>query len=64
MTNSPAHLDRLVSDVLERSRAAGLDSPTAARRAVQAVRAVRPDLTPDEAWALVELLADRERRAA
>jgi hypothetical protein len=45
----------LIEDAMARARAAGLDRVAAVRRAVQAVRAVRPDLTPDEAYTVVEL---------
>lgn len=51
----PKDLDRLIRDAVSQARASGLDSTGAARRAAQAVRAARPDLTPDEAWSLVEL---------
>jgi hypothetical protein len=63
MERPPSDLATLVSETVTRSRAAGLDAPTATRQAVRLVRAARPDLTPDEAWAAVELLL-AERRAA
>jgi hypothetical protein len=45
----------LIDEALARAKAGGLDRISATRRAAQAVRAVRPDLTPDEAYSLVEL---------
>jgi hypothetical protein len=45
----------LIDEALARASAGGLDRVSAARRAAQAVRAARPDLTPDEAYSLVEL---------
>lgn len=48
-------MDTLIAEALAHARSAGLDSLTASRRAVAALRRVRPDLTPDEAWSLVEL---------
>lgn len=50
-------LGGLIDDALTRAQASGLDRVSAARRAVLAVRAARPDLTPDEAYTLVELAA-------
>jgi len=60
----PPGLRSLIDDALDRARATGVDSITATRRAVQAVLAARPDLTPDEAWALVELAAGPDDRRA
>jgi hypothetical protein len=45
----------LIDDALARAKASGLDRVSATRRAAHAVRAARPDLTPDEAYSLVEL---------
>lgn len=45
----------LIDDALARAGAGGVDRVGAVRRAAQAVRAARPDLTPDEAYSLVEL---------
>jgi hypothetical protein len=50
-------LDGVVRDAIARARALGLDAASAARRAAQAVRTARSDLTPDEARALVEISA-------
>lgn len=55
-------LSRLIHDEISGARAAGLDAIAAARQAVVAVRAARPDLTPDEARSLVELSGSRHRR--
>jgi hypothetical protein len=55
MASAQDGLDLLVWESMARSRAAGLDAAAAAQRAMQAVRTERPDLTPDEARALVEL---------
>lgn len=60
----PPGLQSLIDDALDRARATGVDSITTTRRAVQAVLAARPDLTPDEAWALVELAAGPDDRRA
>lgn len=57
MQDLSRNMDALIVETVARARAAGLDSLSASRRAAQAVRIVRPDLTPDEAWALVELSA-------
>jgi hypothetical protein len=57
-------LDGLIDDALMRARAAGLDRISAIRRAAQAVRAARPDLTPDEAYSLVEMSPGRPRSHA
>jgi hypothetical protein len=51
----------LIEDALTRARAAGLDRISANRRAAQIVRAARPDLTPDEAYSLVELAGTPRR---
>ena len=60
MERIPPDLSYLVSESVTRSRDAGLDSLSATRNAVRLVRWARPDLTPDEAWAAVELiLTDR-----
>jgi hypothetical protein len=48
-------LEILIWESTARARAAGLDATAAAHRAMQAVRTARPDLTPDEARAFVEL---------
>jgi hypothetical protein len=48
-------LDDVIRDAIARARALGLDPASAARRAAHAVRATRPDLTPDEARSLVEI---------
>jgi len=48
-------LSGLIDEALARAKAGGLDRISATRRAAQAVRAARPDLTPDEAYSLVEL---------
>jgi hypothetical protein len=55
-------LGGLIEDALTRASAAGLDWISATRRAAQIVRAARPDLTPDEAYSLVELTGTRRRR--
>ena len=58
-------LSGLIDEALARAAAAGLDRISATRRAAQAVRAARPDLTPDEAYSLVELSSPvRERSYA
>lgn len=66
MDATPRDLDNLVQESITRARAAGLDTLAAARNAAQAVRRARPDLTPDEAHALVDLLSPTpdDRRAA
>jgi hypothetical protein len=53
----------LIDDALARASAGGLDHVSATRRAAQAVRAARPDLTPDEAYSLVELSNPVRRRS-
>ena len=55
-------LGGLIEDALTRASAAGLDRISANRRAAQMVRAARPDLTPDEAYSLVELTGTPRRR--
>jgi hypothetical protein len=57
-------LETLVWESTAQARAAGLDATAAAQRAMQAVRTARPDLTPDEARALVELAGPTPVRAA
>lgn len=54
-------LGGLIDDAMTRARASGLDRVSATRRAAQAVRAARPDLTPDEAYSLVELSGPSRR---
>jgi hypothetical protein len=54
----------LIDEALMRAQAAGLDRIGATRRAAQLVRSARPDLTPDEAYSLVELTGTRERSFA
>jgi hypothetical protein len=56
-------LGGLIEDALSRASAAGLDHISATRRAAQVVRAARPDLTPDEAYSLVELAGTARRRS-
>jgi hypothetical protein len=56
-------LGGLIDDALTRAQASGLDRVGAARRAVLAVCAARPDLTPDEAYTLVELAAPVRTRS-
>jgi hypothetical protein len=56
MANAQDGLDILVWNSIARARAAGLDARATAQWAMQAVRTERPDLTPDEARALVELV--------
>jgi hypothetical protein len=56
-------LDGLIDDALMRARAAGLDRVSATRRVAQVVRAARPDLTPDEAYSLVELAGPSRQRS-
>jgi hypothetical protein len=56
-------LSGLIDDGLTRARASGLDRVSATRRVAQVVRAARPDLTPDEAYALVELAGPARRRS-
>lgn len=53
----------LIEDALTRARAAGLDRISATRRVAQIVRAARPDLTPDEAYSLVELTGSPRPRS-
>jgi hypothetical protein len=56
-------LSGLIDDALTRARASGLDRVSATRRAAQVVRAARPDLTPDEAYSLVELSGPSRSRS-
>jgi hypothetical protein len=56
-------LGGLIDEALTRARASGLDRIAAIRRAAQVVRAARPDLTPDEAYSLVELSGPAPRRS-
>ena len=53
----------LIEDALSRASAAGLDHISATRRVAQIVRAARPDLTPDEAYSLVELAGAPRRQS-
>jgi hypothetical protein len=59
MAAGVSDLDDVISDAVTRARALGFDPASAARRAV---RSARPDLTPDEAHALVEISGQRRRR--
>ena len=56
-------LGGLIDDAMARAMAGGLDRISATRRAAQAVRAARPDLTPDEAHSLVELFSPARHRS-
>ena len=57
MTDDPS-LARIISQAIAKARDAGSDYRGQAQQAVEALLAVRPDMTATEAMALVERLRD------
>lgn len=63
MPSSAPDLHNVIVSALAQAQGAGLDAPAARRRAARVIRTVRPDLSPDEAWMLIEA-AEAERITA